>query len=460
MIYTEEININVYSDNEITIHAVQGEGGARKIIFNLIETSGEQIPTSNVPVENKMLDVSDSIINLFVLKPDGKIVYQNGTIENGQNGKISFILNSENFTQPGKAVCFIQIISAKAELRVVGITLKILSASTSDEQIESTNEFSALAQALQKVVTLSDAGAYINDGTINYNMLSEELKAKFGELIDTEIDTKMGEIKSMINPSASIVYFKDGSYDIVTGNDFSENKYRDNKNVQLAFLGTGVITIGKDAFRGCTQLQIVKMRNSVTDISEGAFYGCTFLHNVKLSDRINYIGINAFTDTAIDFIKLPNSLEIIDKFAFSNCRYLRNIELPPFLKEIRDNAFNSCVQLSKITIPTSVTALKARIFAYCNSLTDVTIPVTTTQISDTAFEQCLQTVIHGEYGSCAETFATNNGLEFTATNSSTIDNTVKMGSNNAVTSGAVYDIIGDVDTILDQILAVQGGETQ
>jgi hypothetical protein len=93
--------------------------------------------------------------------------------------------------------------------------------------------------------------------------------------------------------------------------------------------GTGFLTIGTRAFKGCTAL-ITNIPSSVTTIGESAFDGCTSIENITLPTGVGFTTIanKAFRETALTSLTIPqNVTAAIGDYAFENCRSLARVTL-------------------------------------------------------------------------------------------------------------------------------------
>ena len=84
--------------------------------------------------------------------------------------------------------------------------------------------------------------------------------------------------------------------------------------------GKTVVSVGSNAFKGCTNLKSVEIPNTVETIEASAFNSCTSLESIKMSDSVTAIKSQAFKDcTSLVTIRLSNNLSTIGSFCFSNC---------------------------------------------------------------------------------------------------------------------------------------------
>ena len=154
-------------------------------------------------------------------------------------------------------------------------------------------------------------------------------------------------------------------------------------------LGSGVTSIGDEAFVGCFSLSSITIPDSVTSIGNYAFSSCYSLSSVAIPDSVTSIGSSAFSDCfSLSSITIPDSVTSIGDEAFSGCYSLSSITIPDSVTSIGSSAFNSCFSLSSITIPDSVTSIGSTAFSYCYSLSSITIPDSVTSIGNSAFWKC------------------------------------------------------------------------
>ena len=132
-----------------------------------------------------------------------------------------------------------------------------------------------------------------------------------------------------------------------------------------------VMSIGKYAFSGCTDLTNITIPGSVMSIGDYAFRGCTDLMSITVPDSVMKIGKGAFFNcTGLTSITIPNHIENIGDEAFRGTG-LTDITIPDRVTKIGDLAFGWCRRLNSITIPDCVERIGNEVFKGCNELTSI-----------------------------------------------------------------------------------------
>ena len=272
------------------------------------------------------------------------------------------------------------------------------------------------------------------------------------------------------------VSYDNENYSSVDGVLFDKDKtkliqYPAGSNRTIYSIPNSVISIGSDAFVGCTSLTSVTIPNSVTSIGGSAFSGCTNLTSITIPDSVTSIGSYAFEDcTSLTSVTIGNSVTSIGGSAFSGCTNLTSITIPDSVTSIGSYAFEDCTSLTSVTIGNSVTSIGGSAFSGCTSLTSITIPDSVTSIGDYAFYECtslksvtipnsVTSIGHNAFYGCyftSENFVNNSNVEIDGYSRPTIVDTDDKGfcikSNMLVKMRPVY-AIGEV-TIPNSITSI------
>jgi len=136
-------------------------------------------------------------------------------------------------------------------------------------------------------------------------------------------------------------------------------------------LPDNLISIGVDAFLGCSNLTFVTFPEGLTAIGEYAFSTCG-LTSVTLPSGITTLENGVFYKCS-DLISviLPTGLDTIKNYVFSNCSMLIDINLSDNLTYIGACAFQNCSGLKSLTIGKGVTNIDVYAFQGCSSLETV-----------------------------------------------------------------------------------------
>ncbi|MDE5601600.1 MAG: leucine-rich repeat protein, partial [Clostridia bacterium] len=161
-----------------------------------------------------------------------------------------------------------------------------------------------------------------------------------------------------------------------------------------------VLSIGNNAFQGCTSLESVYLDadNNLRDIGNSAFEGCNRFGVISATPHLRTIGSNAFANCHVYFgqyFEESTELTTIGNGAFYNCGMTMVHSLPGSIETIGANAFQKCrfVELSFENLYNPV-AIENSAFAEC-LFKGVTINSNIYSIGYDAFSNChnLESVI-------------------------------------------------------------------
>ena len=180
--------------------------------------------------------------------------------------------------------------------------------------------------------------------------------------------------------------------------------FKDNTDITDVIIPASVTTIGRDVFKGCSNLQTVTFLGADDDTSQlsiiynNAFNNCTSLQSITMPSSVTTIREGAFYGcTGLKNVALNSGLQKINGNAFYNCKSLTEITIPNTVTEISGGAFWQCTALKSITFEQGInlTALSDRLFYMCKALESITIPASVKTIGNETFEfnDALATVI-------------------------------------------------------------------
>ena len=124
-----------------------------------------------------------------------------------------------------------------------------------------------------------------------------------------------------------------------------------------------VTTIGKNAFKECTDLKLISIPVSVRSIGGASFGGCSELTSIVIPDSCKSIGDFAFAACLkLVSVEIPDGLVAIGEDAFARCTSLTSIELPASIETIGSSAFMGCEGLAVVNVHWDVPLLVNGIF--------------------------------------------------------------------------------------------------
>ena len=136
--------------------------------------------------------------------------------------------------------------------------------------------------------------------------------------------------------------------------------YRD--QIKTIVIGDGVRTIGRIAFKDCTNAISVSFSNSVNEIEGKSFQGCTSLTSVNIPSSVTSIEFYAFSEcTGLRSVTIGNGVTIIDDYAFEGCSQLSSVTIYAESVPYCRSSFSYNADGRKIYVPAaSVEAYKAK----------------------------------------------------------------------------------------------------
>lgn len=164
-----------------------------------------------------------------------------------------------------------------------------------------------------------------------------------------------------------------------------------------------VNSVGRNVFRGCTNLVDIDLGCGITEIHESAFEACNRLEEIVIPDGVTFIGYGAFYGCdSLTEIVIPDSVISIDGDAFADCSNLTSIVIGCGVTSIGIWEFDRCTKLNRVTtsdpdawLHISFAGERANPLHYAHALyvgddllTDLVIPNTVTDISQYAFDGC------------------------------------------------------------------------
>ena len=137
---TLKINLDcLRKDSQAIINAKVGEANGRKVVFTLYEGRTAFF----VPAEATVI--------FRAQKPDGTILYNNCVID---DGKVEYTITSQTVAVAGVYACELQIVSDGRIIYSPYVTLNVMDNLYADTEVESSNEFTELENALNKIPSL------------------------------------------------------------------------------------------------------------------------------------------------------------------------------------------------------------------------------------------------------------------------------------------------------------------
>lgn len=142
----KKIYVDAWNPAQQIIDVTQGEVSGRFVVVHLFNNGAP-------------LDLTGSVVSVYGTKPDGKLVLNSCEILDPAMGVISVPMNQQMSISPGEySDSGLQIIKGESVLKVRAFRIIVWPAADYDSIAESTDEFTALQQALRDVDRVTQSG--------------------------------------------------------------------------------------------------------------------------------------------------------------------------------------------------------------------------------------------------------------------------------------------------------------
>ena len=146
--------------------------------------------------------------------------------------------------------------------------------------------------------------------------------------------------------------------------------------------------LGISCFRELNLIS-VKLPKTISKVGDYVFYNCRYLDVVTIPTGVSSIGRYSFAGcSALTSVPLPKTVVTIDVCAFQNCSSLSSVNIPTGVTTISNYTFDGCSALSSISLPKTVKTIGTYAFRNCSSLPSVTLPAALTSTGDYSFLGC------------------------------------------------------------------------
>lgn len=242
---------------------------------------------------------------------------------------------------------------------------------------ESSNPAVASVDAVGNITAHTKGTAYITVRVAQYPRLTKSVTVKVGadfRVVSYTLYDYYGGEECVIPKDLNIMYL-------------DEDCFRNNTRVRRIVLPATLTEIPKDAFKGCTNLEEIVIPSQCIVVGESAFDGCAKLRHVTFGMFVDRegneseiytgtitIGRNAFRGcTSLSEIDNPHRMTTLHDGAFDGCTALASIDLTA-LRVAGRGVFRNCTALASVTLGEN-TAIGVNMFEGCTALTAVTYPV-------------------------------------------------------------------------------------
>lgn len=191
IINTTIINLDINKTKYDKIQAKQGDTKSRFLLFNLLD--------SGIP-----FNLTERNVRAYAIKPDGKKIFNDLTVIDENKGICMLELTTQILIKPGIVKMELVITEGLKKLSSMQFELEVIESLNNEEAIESTNEFSALVNALASLSEYEEYKNEVKNTSEEVVNLKNEIKDARGsednlnnrlDRVDTDLKAKMDKTK-------------------------------------------------------------------------------------------------------------------------------------------------------------------------------------------------------------------------------------------------------------------------
>ena len=149
---------------------------------------------------------------------------------------------------------------------------------------------------------------------------------------------------------------------------------------------SGVALIGKQVFKGHTEIESVVISEGTEAISADAFRDCKNLRTIQFPESLRYVVANAFYGTPWN--AESKSPHYAGKVLMKYVPETEEAFIAPGTAAVTSYAISGCEQIRKLTIPEGVKVLGHSAVYNCRNLQEVVLPSTLEDVSGDFLSQC------------------------------------------------------------------------
>lgn len=172
--------------------------------------------------------------------------------------------------------------------------------------------------------------------------------------------------------------------------EIGKRAFKDSKITQL-ILPEGLLTVGDEAFLGCTALTHITLPDTLVSIGEFAFGDTGYFTNESNWEKgVLYIGNHCIKaeETLAGTYQIKEGTRSIANCAFEYCDDLVQVVLPEGVAAIGNRAFYGCEAMSAITLGEGLLTIGAQSFEGCEKLEEIHLPDSVVSIGKNCFVDC------------------------------------------------------------------------